>query len=230
MSDIRSWSFPEQHLLPDAVVAFVDGELSPVARDRAAAHIARCQLCAGETAAQRQARTAVRSAAVPGMPAGLLAALRAIPADTELPGGPDNLAVTADGQLVAVQRPERPRTGLGSGEMLGSSRPLGTGSGVLRGRIPHGRRTAQGAAGVVAAGLVIGALAMVGPHVLGGSASEPADQIGGGGSANGGPGVVQANFAGRPIVQDPAPATSPTTTPSLAPSSVPSIVSAARPR
>jgi anti-sigma factor RsiW len=226
MSDIRNWSLPEQHLLPDAVVAFVDGELGPVARDRAASHIARCTLCAGETAAQRQARSAVRSAEVPGMSAGFLAALRAIPVDAELPGGPDTLAVTADGTFVTAQRPERPTAGLGSGSMLGSSQPLGTGPGLLRGRTPHGRRTAQGA-GVVAAGLVIGALAMVGPHVLGGSSAEPAEQNGGG-SGQSGPGVLQANFAGQPIDQvgrssEPdAPAT-----PSSSPSSVPSIASLA---
>ncbi|GAB1515666.1 LexA family protein [Actinophytocola sp. KF-1] len=45
----------KQHLLPDAVVAFLEGQMSPAARDRAAAHIAQCQQCETEVAVQRQA-------------------------------------------------------------------------------------------------------------------------------------------------------------------------------
>jgi hypothetical protein len=189
MSERGGWTIsplPEAHLLPDAVVAFVDGELSAVAHDRAATHIARCPLCATDATVQRQARDSVAAAEAPRMPAGLLAALRAIPTDTDLPDGVDRLAVTADGQLVAVQRPDR--TAFGSGPVLGSSAPLGTGSSVLRPGSSHGRRAVQGA-GVVAAGLMLGALAMVGPHVLGpsGQPAEPGDGSGGGE-------VVQANF------------------------------------
>ena len=65
MTDVRGWGLSEQHLLPDAVVAFVDGELSPTAHDRASAHLARCAVCAGEIVAQRQARSAVQSADAP---------------------------------------------------------------------------------------------------------------------------------------------------------------------
>lgn len=189
----RTWTIsalPEAHLVPDAVVAFVDGELSMVAHDRVAAHIARCSLCAAETAAQRQARAAVRAAEAPRMPAGLLAALRAIPSDTDLPSdGGDRLAMTPDGQLVAVQRPDR--AAFGAGPMLGSSTPLGSGA-VLRTGPGHGRRAVQGA-GVVAAGLVLGALAMVGPHVLSASNQSPTEPSvhGDGGSGD----VVQANFS-----------------------------------
>ncbi len=173
MSERGGWSIsplPEAHLMPDAVVAFVDGELSASAFDRASAHIARCPLCAAETTEQRQARDAVAAAEAPRMPAGLLAALRAIPTDTDLPDDVDRLAVTADGQVVAVQRPDR--AVFGSGPVLGSSAPLGTGSSVLRSGF-HGRRAVQGA-GVVAAGLVLGALAMVGPHALAGAGPSPA--------------------------------------------------------
>jgi anti-sigma factor RsiW len=203
MVDLRGFSLPEQHLLPDAVVAFVDGELSPVARQRAAAHLGRCAACAAELATQRQASTAVRTAAAPGMPAGLLAALRNIPSDTDLPSGPEHLAVTPDGQLVAVQRPDRV-AGLGSGAVLGSSTPLGRGGGfgantALGGAAlgePRawfgGRRGVQGA-GVVAAGLMIGALAVVGSHALSGAdlPSGPVTAHGGTGGAQ----VVEANFA-----------------------------------
>ncbi|HET9257849.1 MAG TPA: zf-HC2 domain-containing protein [Pseudonocardiaceae bacterium] len=74
-----------QHLVVDAVVAFVDGELSPAARDRAASHLMGCQYCAAEVAAQRQARSVVRSAECPSAPDGLLAALHDIPHTAELP-------------------------------------------------------------------------------------------------------------------------------------------------
>ena len=190
----RTWTIsvlPEAHLVPDAVVAFVDGELSMVAHDRAAAHIARCPVCAAETAMQRQARAAVRTAEAPRMPAGLLAALRAIPMDMDLPpSGDDGLAMTEDGQLVAVQRPDR--VPFGAGPVLGSSAPLGSGGNVLRTGAGHGRRAVQGA-GVVAAGLMLGALAMVGPHVLNASSQAPAEpSVQDDGNTGG---VVQANVS-----------------------------------
>jgi hypothetical protein len=88
-----------------------------------------------------------------------LASLRAIPQNTELPGMPDELAMTNDGQLVAVQRPDRAgKTPFGSKPALGSQPRLGEGPHVLG----RGRRTAQGA-GVVVSGLVLGALALVAP-------------------------------------------------------------------
>ncbi|MEJ2855280.1 MULTISPECIES: zf-HC2 domain-containing protein [unclassified Saccharothrix] len=154
MTDLRGWGLPEQHLLPDAVVAFVDGELSASAHSRAAAHLARCPFCAAEAYSQQQARSAVRAAETPCAPAGLLARLGAIPQEVELPSAPDGLAVTEDGQLVAVQRPDR--VAFGSGPVLGSSRPFGTGSRF------GGRRARQGA-GVVVSGLMLGALALVVP-------------------------------------------------------------------
>jgi anti-sigma factor RsiW len=159
MTDLRGWILPEQHLLPDAIVAFVDGELSPSAHARVTAHMQACPGCATEIAAQRQARAVVRSADTPSLPLGLLAALQAIPQNTELPALPDELAMTADGQLVAIQRPDRAgKTPLGAGPPLGSSPRLGQGPAVLG----RGRRTAQGA-GVVVSGLVLGALAFVAP-------------------------------------------------------------------
>ena len=104
MSERGGWSIsplPEAHLMPDAVVAFVDGELSASAFDRASAHIARCPLCAAETTEQRQARDAVAAAEAPRMPAGLLAALRAIPTDTDrlVDDGPSPEEVYSDTHL-----------------------------------------------------------------------------------------------------------------------------------
>ncbi|MFC6871079.1 zf-HC2 domain-containing protein [Haloechinothrix salitolerans] len=150
-----SWQLPESHLLPDAIVAFVDGELEAGARERAATHIMRCAACAADVTAQRQAREAVHDSQVPAMPAGLLASLSSIPQTTDISSGPDNLAVTADGQLVAVQRPDRPQQGSTFGSTrLGSSTPLGANA---LGR-KSSKRTAQGA-GVVVSGLVLTALA-----------------------------------------------------------------------
>jgi len=213
----RTWTIsalPEAHLAPEAVVAFVDGELSLTAHDRAAAHMARCPLCAAEMAVQRQARAAVQAAEAPQMPAGLLAVLRAIPSDTDLPSsgsdGSERLAMTADGQLVAVQRPDR---AFGTGPMIGSSRPLGSGN-VLRTGAFHGRRAVQGA-GVVAAGLMLGALAMVGPHVLGASGQAPAEpSVHGDGNTSGG--VLQANFS-APLGNDVQPPQPPQAPASLTP-------------
>lgn len=168
MTELRGWSLPslpEQHLLPDAVVAFVDGELSATAHDRVAAHLARCPFCAAEAATQRHARSAMKSANAPVASAGLLASLMSIPQDVELPSGPDNLAVTEDGQLVTVLRPGKASEKLrpfGSGPAFGSSQPLGSGPNVLGSR-GVSRRTKQGA-GVVVSGLVLGAIAIVTMH------------------------------------------------------------------
>lgn len=181
MSEPRGWHLPEQHLHPDALVAFVDGELSEGAAARAAQHIRTCLSCNAEACAQRQARGAVRSAEVPSASAGLLESLRAIPRDADLPGEPDGLAVTENGELVSVQRQRKDERA----QPLGSSSPLGSGRAVLntgglnsgtlntgglnaRGRF--GRRGAQGA-GFVVSGLVLGALALAGPF----SAGERAD-------------------------------------------------------
>ncbi|MGH3520418.1 MAG: anti-sigma factor family protein [Haloechinothrix sp.] len=195
------WQLPESHLLPDAVVAFVDGELSPSAQDRAAAHVAHCPSCAADVAAQRQVRVAVHESMAPSVPAGLLASLRSIPQNTELPTGPDNLAVTEDGQLVAIQRPDRVPLGtpLGS-SALGSSAPLGT-SGVLgANQRRHGRRTAQGA-GVVVSGLVLSALALVVAAEDGNDAPQPAAKNPS--SVNND--VLPARFAGVPAPPTPSP-------------------------
>lgn len=165
MTHHRVWELPESHLLPDAVVAFVDQELSAGAHERAAAHVAHCSSCAEEVAAQRAASTAVRHAEAPPISAGFLANLRAIPQHTEILTTPESLAVAQDGQLVTVQRSgssanqrNTPPNGA-----LGSSAPLGTspntlGNGARLGMM--GRRAAQGA-GVVVSGLMLGALALV---------------------------------------------------------------------
>ncbi|MGH3804473.1 MAG: anti-sigma factor family protein [Pseudonocardiaceae bacterium] len=140
MTDLRGRSFSDllaglnagQHLAVDAVVAFVDGELGAVARDRAAQHLTTCQSCAAEVAGQRQARSVMRSAQCPQVPPQLLAALRDIPHTADLPGTPDGLAVAADGTVVeSADRRRTPAAPLGTGIPLGASQRWGTGPSVL---------------------------------------------------------------------------------------------------
>jgi len=151
------WQLPESHQLPDALVAFVDGEQSLAAHERAAGHLMRCSSCAAEVEAQRQVRAAMTSCDAPSVPAGLLASLHSIPNTTELSTVPDNLAVDESGRLVAVQRPEQ-AAALGSTQPLGSSTPLGAGANRLGGR-KYSRRAVQGA-GMVMSGLMLSALAL----------------------------------------------------------------------
>jgi anti-sigma factor RsiW len=129
MAELRGRTFSDllaglnagQHLAVDALVAFVDGELAPAAYDRAAAHLVRCQYCAAEVAAQRQARSLVRSAQCPPVPANLLAALRDIPHTAGLPDPPAGLGVSVDGTVVQVADPNRVPSGpLGTGSRWGS--------------------------------------------------------------------------------------------------------------
>lgn len=71
--------FFEDHLNLDSIVAFVDGELSLTAYQRAAAHLSSCPMCAADVDEQSSARTSLRSAPAPQMPGSLAAALFSIP-------------------------------------------------------------------------------------------------------------------------------------------------------
>jgi anti-sigma factor RsiW len=124
------------HLALDAIVAYVDEELSPGAWRRALEHLARCPECAAEVIAQTQARVALRGSAAPSLPSSLLSTLRAIPAETELPAPPAGLAVGPDGELVSVLREPRARR--------------------------HPDRRVRLGAGVVASGLALGGLMVAG--------------------------------------------------------------------
>ena len=141
------------HLALDAIVAYVDEELSSAARRRALEHLSRCSECAAEVIAQTQARLALRASSAPSLPSSLLSSLRAIPTETELPAPPAGLAMSADGQLVSMLRdPGTPRRG------------------------PLDRRVKMGA-GAVVTGLALGGL-MVAGNVAGPSAT-PTASIGG---------------------------------------------------
>jgi anti-sigma factor RsiW len=93
----------QAHLSLDAIVAYVDDELSAGAHSRAEEHLAGCPECAAEVVAQRQARSALRTADVPRLPSSLLRTLQAIPVDAELPPPPPGLSVTPDGQFVLLR-------------------------------------------------------------------------------------------------------------------------------
>ena len=98
----------QDHLTVEAVAAYVDGELAERPYDRATRHLAACPECAAQVVAQGQARAALRSARCPSLPSSLMSALRSIPHDTELPGPPNGLAMSPDGELVSPLDSPRP--------------------------------------------------------------------------------------------------------------------------
>jgi anti-sigma factor RsiW len=162
----------QTHLSLDAVVAYVDDELTDAARARAREHLDLCPECTAEVVSQGQARSALRSAGGPSLPSSLLSSLRAIPQYTELPAPPAGLAMTADGRLVSVVRHE--------------PEPSATPSrGVLR--RASSRRVRLGA-GAAVSGLALGALAFGAPAVPSGvpAAGPQADRGVFGGSPFGG--------------------------------------------
>lgn len=67
------------HLSLDAVVAYIDGNLSPSSFRRACAHLAVCDECASEVSDQLSARALLRHAGCPPVPEELVSRLRAIP-------------------------------------------------------------------------------------------------------------------------------------------------------
>jgi len=203
------------HLSLDAIVAYVDEELSPGPRRRALEHLARCSECAAEVIAQTQARWLLRRAAAPALPSSLLNSLRAIPSQAELPEPPAGLAVTADGQLVSVLRePDRPRD-KHERRSLGRRARLGAGAAVtglaLGGFLVAGHLAGAGPAPASPAGAVstasIGGAAYLSPN-----APAPA------GTAPVGAAAVTAPVSGpAPApVSMPAPAPVPRSTPPAA--------------
>lgn len=162
----------QDHLSSDAIVAFVDDELAAGPHLRATQHLAQCHECAAQVVAQGQARAALRTADCPSLPSSLLSSLRSIPQDTDLPAPPAGLAVTADGQLVSVLRPERAARGA---TRAGSA-------------APHGDRTHRRmwlGTGVAVTGLAAGAIAFAVPAAVNGS---PA------------PGPAEADMVQRPVL------------------------------
>jgi anti-sigma factor RsiW len=166
----------QDHLSLDAIVAYVDDELAQGPHQRATRHLAQCRECAAQVVAQGQARAALRTAEVPSLPSSLLSSLRSIPQDTDIPGPPGDLAVTSDGQLVSVLRPDRvspvaeaPPRPPGRAE-LRHEPPAGTAGvhdthGVSHdGRRPSRRRRVG--TGVAVSGLALGAIALAAPAAV----------------------------------------------------------------
>ena len=96
----------QDHLSLEAVAAYVDGELAAGPHARATQHLGQCPECAAQVSSQGQARKALRTAGGPCLPSALLSSLRSIPQEADLPGPPPGLAISADGQLVSMLRPE----------------------------------------------------------------------------------------------------------------------------
>lgn len=131
----------QDHLTVEAVAAYVDGELAERPYDRATRHLAACPECAAQVVAQGQARAALRSARCPSLPSSLMSALRSIPHDAELPGAPNGLAMSPEGELVSSADPVDPTPPAG---LAGTPKP---------------RRSRLGA-GAAISGLALGALAI----------------------------------------------------------------------
>ena len=70
---------PTEHLALEAVVAYVDSELSATATVRADRHLAVCRRCSDEVTAQVRARSLLRGGPQMTAPASLLGQLNQIP-------------------------------------------------------------------------------------------------------------------------------------------------------
>jgi anti-sigma factor RsiW len=199
----------QDHLSLEAVVAYVDGELAPGPHSRASQHLGQCPQCANQVSAQGQARKALRTAGGPCLPSALLSSLRAIPQDADLPGPPPGLAVSADGQLVSVLRPERRPSHPGGHEIrvqTRASHPQLAAPPVPAARpgpaSPRSRRLRVGT-GVAVSGLALGALVFGAPGTTPGAPAPAAPiptahrgvPVGPGfGGSGGSPGVLDARL------------------------------------
>lgn len=164
----------QDHLSSDAIVAYVDDELSHGAHARAAQHIARCAECEAQIIAQMQIRSALRTAGGPMLPSALLRTLRSIPESATLPPAPPGLAVTSDGQFVSVLRPVPDPAQMAAD--ADSAQGTATAHSVHRrsaGRSPVQRRIRVGT-GVAVSGLALGALAYGLPTASSGPVTPPA--------------------------------------------------------
>ncbi|MGD9529740.1 anti-sigma factor family protein [Pseudonocardia sp.] len=190
----------QTHLTSDAVVAFVDDELSTAAHGRALRHLESCPGCASDVAEQRQARSALRSARGPELSSALLNALRSIPRDTELPAPPAGLAVDPDGHFVQPLRPAR--------EALPtdvSARTVRSGP-QIPGPVRSGRASRRWGAGLTATGIALGALALTGAVM---PADSPVRGVFGGPVLDSGSTATRLQAAPSPVVGQIRPAAVP---------------------
>ena len=198
---LSSPDWGQAHLTLDAIVAYVDDELSPVAHARAEAHVECCGECRAEVVAQRQARTALRAAGGPNLPSSLLHSLRSIPVEAELPPMPPGLGVTADGQFVLLR--DVPQAAACPADHAHLP-PAGLGPGPAAAPRRFSRRARFGAV----SGLALGALA-VGALVTPAEPPEPAPPGGAlGGAVLNLPARLTSPSSGIPELATPADGTS----------------------
>lgn len=130
--------FFEDHLNLDSIVAFVDGELSLTAYQRAAAHISSCPMCAADVDEQSFARNSLRSASAPRMPGSLVAALFSIPVALPVPTKSPGVGIdTRTGQAIRISHVGREVT---------RSRRFRLGAGALVAGIAVGAFASSGSA------------------------------------------------------------------------------------
>lgn len=104
---------PTEHLAPEAVAAFVDGELGMTAHMRATHHLAMCPECVAAVDAQASARTRLRASGRMSIPTGLLGQLSQIPTrefDMTAQRGPNGPAPAPHGgETTPIPAPEMTR-------------------------------------------------------------------------------------------------------------------------
>ncbi|SDJ34832.1 hypothetical protein SAMN05444157_2936 [Frankineae bacterium MT45] len=105
-------NFAPQHLSDEAVAACADSALNAPARLRAERHLASCAECRRAVQEQQEAAWALRRAAAPTLPSGLMQRLREVPQTTELP--PNDFTLSPEGTAVfptfRPASPQAPRT------------------------------------------------------------------------------------------------------------------------
>jgi anti-sigma factor RsiW len=182
--ELPDWG--QDHLSADAVAAYVDGELDDRPYDRATRHLATCGECAAQVVAQGQASAALQSARCPSLPSSLMRSLRSIPQAAQVPPAPNGLAMTSDGQMVAMlaPAPEPHRSSTAATSATSSGPPAGLAESPPQNKGLRGRL----GTGAAISGLALGALAL-GAAIIAGDA-PPSPTLGPGS----GPGVVEAHL------------------------------------
>jgi Putative zinc-finger len=167
-------TLPDLHLGEDALVAYVDGMLSPTADERAARHLRSCPECRDMVDAEREGKALLGATPDPSLPAGLMARLLDVPMTADLGSSDRILAVDGDSfgwstggppfphvveRRATTAAPARPRA---TSRPAGSTRPAG--------RSARARRTRRGLA-VSLAGLAFGVIASAASTTAPGSAA-----------------------------------------------------------
>jgi hypothetical protein len=178
-------TFPEVHLAGEAVAAFVDGELAPVAHARALAHLDVCAECRGAVHAQQEVADLLAGAPEPALPAALVARLRDIPMTADLGNADVVIAVEGDDLVWATPSSLRARARAAVVPQLArpgparSARPPQPGTGDRRqasappSRPPgRPRRVRRVLAGAVA-GIALGVFAATAPTSVSGVGVAP---------------------------------------------------------